>query len=219
VTCEARRWTIRLLLLAALLAGWACGSDSGDGTPATTPAGPTAPLPALADMLADKALGSAAAPITMIEYSSLTCPHCATFHAATLPSIASAYIETGRVRFIYRDYPLDNTAVSAAMVARCSGDRYFAVLDLLYRSQATWAQAGNLAVALAQAVASSGMTTAEVTTCLGSTELRNGILAMRTSGQTEFGVRATPTFVINGQRLEGALPFADFDALLKALLP
>jgi protein-disulfide isomerase len=89
-------------------------------------------------MLADKVLGDRAAPITIIEYSSLTCPHCADFHALTLPQIKAAYIDPGKARLIYRDFPLDNNAaLSAAMVARCSVDNYFVVLDLLYKTQAS----------------------------------------------------------------------------------
>ncbi|MBE3133776.1 MAG: DsbA family protein [Acidobacteria bacterium] len=197
----------------------ACGSRPSPTEP-TTPTGPSAPLPALEEMLAEKVLGDPAAPISMIEYSSLTCSYCADFHSTTLPLIKMHYIDTGKVRFMYRDFPLDNgTALSASMVGRCSGDQFFTVIDLLYRTQGTWAGSSNVASALKTIVAPVGMTAAEVNTCLASTELRNGILAIRSRGQTEFGVRMTPTFLINGQKVEGALPYGSFAAIFQGMLP
>jgi len=175
-------------------------------------------LPALDAMLADKVLGSAAAPVTMIEYSSLTCPHCADFHASTLPQIKAAYIDPGKVKLIYRDFPLDNAAVSAAMVARCSGDRFFTVLERLYQTQATWTSGSDTTAGLKTAVGPVGMTAAEVDACLALLELRNGVLNMREGGQSQYAVSGTPTFIIGGQTLVGAWPFANFDSLLKALL-
>jgi protein-disulfide isomerase len=112
-----------LLVTVVLLA--ACGGSSSS---------PTAPTPGssyvissadLSEMLSEKVMGNAAATVSIIEYSSLTCPHCADFHQATLPQIRAAYVDAGRVRFVYRDFPLDTTAVSAAMVARCSGEGFF----------------------------------------------------------------------------------------------
>ena len=175
--------------------------------------------PALDVMLADRVLGSAAAPVTMIEYSSLTCPHCASFHATTLPQIKAAYLDTGKVRFVYRDFPLDNAAISAAMVARCSGDRFFEVIDRLYQTQSSWTSNSSTTAGLKATVAPIGMTAAEVDACLALTDLRNGILAMKATGQTQHAVSGTPTFIIGGQTLVGAWPFANFDTLLQSLLP
>ena len=198
----------------------ACAKDSASS--ASSPASPTpsnVQLPALDVMLADKVLGSAAATVTMIEYSSLTCPHCADFHASTLPQIKAAYLDTGKVKLIYRDFPLDNAAVSAAMVARFSGDRFFTVVERLYQTQSTWASASNTTAGLKTAVAPVGVTADVVDACLALADLRNGILSMRTAGQSEQSVTGTPTFVIGGQTLVGAWPFANFDSLLKSLLP
>ena len=200
---------IALGIVAASCAGHKTGSAVGPD--------PIVQLPALETMLADKVLGTASAPVTMIEYSSLTCPHCATFHSATLPQIKSAYLDSGKVKFVYRDYPLDNTAMSAAMVARCSGDRYFTVLDLLFRTQASWAGSSNPTGAIKAVVAQAGMSGADVDACLAVTGLRDGITTMKTVGQQQFAVGGTPTFIIGEQTIVGAQPFATFDAVLKDL--
>jgi protein-disulfide isomerase len=168
-------------------------------------------------MLADKVMGDPAARVALIEYASLTCPHCASFHAGTLAQIKAAYIDTGKVKFVYRDFPLDEAALSAAMVARCSGDRYFTVLDMLFAGQGAWASSTNTTAALKAAVAPAGVSSATVDACLASADLRSGVLRIQTEGQSQYGVRATPTFIVGDQTIVGALPFADFDAILKRL--
>jgi protein-disulfide isomerase len=207
--------------LAALPVGlWLLTLSVGCGDK-STPAGPSAPLPNLEEMLADKVLGDRAAPISIIEYSSLTCHYCADFHTLTLPQVKAAYIDPGKARLIYRDFPLDNNAaLSAAMVARCSVDNYFVVLDLLYRTQASWAGAGDTVSALKRVVEPAGLSSALVDACLASTDLRNGIQNIRSDGRNQYGINATPTFIINGQQtVVGAQPFAVFDAILKGLTP
>ena len=198
----------------------ACGSKSpASPSSSSPPVDPGVTLPSLDSMMADKTMGSSAAPITMIEYSSLSCSHCADFHSQTLPQIASSYIDPGQVRLIYRDYPLDDgVTLAASMVARCSGDRFFTVTDLLYRSQAAWYRSSNAASALKSAVAPSGMTGAEVDACLARTDLRLAIQAMRSQGTATHGVWATPTFIINGQKHEGAMPYATFASVFQDLL-
>ncbi len=121
------------------------------------------------------------------------------------------------MKLIYRDFPLDNAALSAAMVARCSGDRYFTVLSLLFSAQAAWAGSSDQTGAIKSAVAPAGVTGAEVDACLVLTELRNGITNIKTIGQTQYSVSGTPTFIIGSQRIVGAYPFATFDAVLKPL--
>jgi protein-disulfide isomerase len=204
-----------VLAIALALAATTCG-----GNPArSTGLGPSATslLPSVAVMLADKVMGSPVAGVTMIEYSSLTCHYCASFHLETLPQIKAAYIDTGKVQLVYRDYPWDNAAMSAAMVARCSGDRYFTVLDLLFQAQATWAGSANPTSAIKTVVAQAGMTGAEIDECLGLTDLRNGITNMKTAGLQQYAVTGTPTFIIGSQTIVGAQPFAIFDAVLKSL--
>jgi protein-disulfide isomerase len=209
-----------ILLAGALLAAAGCGSSSSSSTssPAapTTPTAPTptTPLPSVADMMADKTLGSATAPVTMVEYSSLTCPHCADFHATTLPLLRSTYVDTGRVRYIYRDFPLNEPAIVAAMVARCSGDRYFAVLGALYSAQATWASVSAYLGAIKTVVSAHGMTASDVDACVAMTDLRAAVLAERQAATTSDGVSATPTFIINGRQVVGAQPFQQFAAII-----
>jgi protein-disulfide isomerase len=214
----------RACLLAAVLVVLTGAAACGGGSSSSSPTAPSTPvtLPSVESMLADKVLGNAAAPITMIEYSSLACSHCADFHSATLPLIKSNYIDPGQVRLIYRDYPFFSSSadLSGAMVARCSGDRFFTVIDLLYKSQATWAVSSNVANALKSVVAPAGMTSAEVDACLALGDLRTGIQAMKSKGEAEFGITGTPTFIItnNGQRVIGAWPYGTFDAIFKGLL-
>jgi protein-disulfide isomerase len=200
-----------ILVLLAAMAAAACGGSSGD-SPATPT--PTAQLPAMSVMLSEKTLGSPTAAVTMIDYSSLTCSHCGDFHSSTLPSLKSNYIDPGRVRFIYRDYPLNEAAIAGAMVARCSGDAYFATLDALFKAQSSWAYAADYKAGIKNVVAGLGMTSSVVETCLASTELRNGVLAVKNGGAQTYGVTGTPTFIINGQVVPGAYPYAYFASII-----
>ncbi len=197
------------------LAAAGCGQSSASSPSTPTPA-PTHPLPSLSDMLSDKTLGSPTAPVTMIEYASLTCPHCGDFHVTTFPLIKSTYIDTGRVQFIYRDYPLNEPAVAGSMVARCSGDRFFSALDALFGAQASWAYSTDYRTAIKSVVAGLGMTSDDVDACLALTDLRSGILAIEQNGANQYGVNATPTFIINNRTVVGALSFADFAAVINS---
>lgn len=167
----------------------------------------------------EQVLGRADAPITMIEYSSLTCPHCASFHADTLPRIKVDYIDTGKVRLIYRDFPLDRAALQAAQLAHCGGaDRFFPILEMLFASQAQWSRADDLGAALGRIGRFAGLDPGTVAACLADQELMDGIIASRFDGQQRFAVAATPSFVINGDVVAGAVDYADFRALFDRLL-
>ncbi len=198
-----------ILLMAIAAAG--CG-DSGGSTP-TTPT-PTVTLPPMSVMLAEKSLGSATAPVTMIAYSSLSCSHCGDFHTSTLPALKSAYVDTGRMRFVFHDFPLNDAGTAGSMVARCSGDNYFATLDALFKAQSSWAYASNYTSSLKTVVAPLGITSATVDACLASTELRNGVLAIKQAGQNAHSISGTPTFIINGQKVIGAYPYAYFAGII-----
>jgi len=202
--------------------GWRCGVFvaacsvlllAGCGDKATTPT-PTSPLPSMSVMLAEKVMGNAAAPITMIEYSSLSCPHCGDFHLDTLPLLKATYVDTGRMKIVYRDFPLNEAAVAGAMVARCSGDSFFTTLGALYRAQSSWAYSSNYTSAVKSVVASLGITSSDVDACLASTELRNGVLSIGSAASQTHGITGTPTFIINGQKVSGAVPFAQFAAVI-----
>jgi protein-disulfide isomerase len=170
----------------------------------------------MSTMLSEKVLGSATAPVTMIAYSSLTCSHCGDFHVITFPQLKAAYIDTGRLKFVYRDFPLNEAAVVGSMVARCSGDRFFATLDALYAGQFSWAYSTDYKSGIKTVVAPLGMTSNDVEACLASTELRNGILSIKAGGTQSYGIDGTPMFLINGQKVAGALPFAQFASIINA---
>ena len=118
-------------------------------------------------MTAERVLGKAGAPVTIIEYASLTCPHCAAFHKDVLPQLKAKYVDTGKVKIVYRDFPLDGRATLAAMVARCAPpERYFGFLDALFRSQTQWGRAEDPKKALAQIAKVGGMGDAESDACM-----------------------------------------------------
>lgn len=168
----------------------------------------------------DRILGNAEAPITVIEYASLTCPHCATFHTQTLPELKTGYIDKGQVRLVFRDFPLDRVALRASMLARCMpDDRYFAMLDVLFRSQAEWAGAEDPAVALAQIGRTAGLDQAAIDACLSDQAEQDKIVAEIQAAQDEFQIESTPTLIINGAKHAGALSFEEMDRILKDLAP
>jgi protein-disulfide isomerase len=156
-----------------------------------------------AAFLDEAVLGSAEAPITIIEYASMTCPHCAAFHRSALPALKEQYLATGKARLVYRDFPLDQLALQAAMVARCGGpERYFA-FDVIYGQQQRWARASDPIAALKQLVAIGGLPAAEIDACLADKALEETVLRSRLAGQNEHQVSSTPTFVVNGQKHVG----------------
>ena len=167
------------------------------------------------EALADRVIGDPAAPMTIIEYASLTCPHCADFHTDTLPQLKKDWIENGKAKLIYRDFPLDKYAAAAAQIARCAPqDKYFVFLNAFYAQQQTWARSNDPLKTLTQLAALGGMSQADVDACLANEELRDGILQMRLDGQMEYDINSTPSFVINGKRITN-LPYDDFKELLE----
>lgn len=167
----------------------------------------------------DHVLGNADAPVTIIEYASLTCPHCATFATQTLPQVKSAYIDEGLVRLVFRDFPLDRVALKASLLARCVPDeRYFAMLDVLFRSQNDWAASTDPVTALSQIGRTAGLDQAKVDACLNDQAETDKIVAGIQAAQDEFKISSTPTLIINGVTHAGALSFEQMEAILKDLL-
>ena len=167
------------------------------------------------EALAERVLGDPAAPITIIEYASLTCSHCANFHAETLPKLKKDWIETGKAKLIYRDYPLDRYAATAAMIARCTSKaKYFTFLNAFYAQQSNWSRAEDPVKVLTQLAGLGGMSKADVDACLANDALQDGILQMRLEGQMEYDVNSTPSFVINGKKVSN-LPYKDLNDLLE----
>jgi len=167
----------------------------------------------------DRVLGKADAPITIIEYASLTCPHCAEFEKDTLPKIKQDWIDTGKAKLVYRDFPLDGVALRAAMLARCAPpERYFAFIDTLFQSQLSWAR-NDWEPALGRIAKLGGMSDEQFKKCISDEALGNSVVQMRTTAANEYGVESTPTFFINGTKLLGAAAYPVFDKALSAALP
>ena len=167
----------------------------------------------------EQILGDPNAPVTIIEYASLTCPHCAQFHTEVLPQLKERYIAPGKVRLIYRDFPLDQTALAAAALAHCAGpERYFSMLDVLFETQSNWARAGDPIAALKRLGKLGGLTEQEMAACFADEELTDGILRQRLAGQNEYDIGSTPTFIIDGQAYPGARDVEEFGELIDPLL-
>jgi len=178
-----------------------------------------AEVAAIEDATRDMSIGKTDAPVTMIEYASLGCPHCANFHENTFPKIKENYIDTGKVRMIYRDYPLGTPALAASMISRCAGSqRYFGMVDLFFRSQKQWGQADNPLEALKKTARFGGMSGPDVDACLQNQDLLTFIRDTAAKGQKEFNVSATPTFIIGDVTIPGNLPYDDFKGYLDKAL-
>ena len=163
--------------------------------------------------------GPANAPITIIEYASMTCTHCAAFHAETYPTLKSKYIDTGKARFVLREFPLDPLATAAFMLARSVGpDKRNALVDLLFDQQKNWAFVDKPVEALAATVKQAGISQAAFETCLKDQKLYDQVNKVRDTAAKTFGVDATPTFFINGTRHPGEMTVAELDKTLQPLL-
>ncbi len=161
-------------------------------------------------------LGNADAPVTIIEYASMTCPHCAHFHETTYPELKKRYIDTGKVRFIFREFPLDPLAAAGFMLARCAGDdKYFPMIEVLFAQQKDWVVQKPLEPLLAIAK-QAGFTQEAFDACLANQKVLDGIEEVRSRGAQKFEVNSTPTFFINGKKLPGAL---SIDELSKEIEP
>ena len=164
-------------------------------------------------------LGRADAPITIVEYASLTCPHCARFHAETLPTLKKEFIDTGKVRLVYRDFPLDRLALAAAMTARCAGrERYFGFIDTFYARQESWARDSDPLGALGKLARLGGMSQADFDACVKNEAVGDAVLKQRLTGQETFKVNATPTLFINGGKYSGGLNIEQIRAVIAAML-
>jgi len=171
--------------------------------------------------LPDMSLGKPDAPVTIVEYASMTCPHCAHFHETTFPELKKRYIDTGKVHFIFREFPLDPLAAAAFMLARCTGNkdsnRYFALVDTLFRQQNQWAIEKPLPPLRAIAK-QAGFTEASFNECLANQQLLDNIEKTRQRAIDEFKVKSTPTFFINGTKHDGAQTIENMAKLIDAQL-
>jgi protein-disulfide isomerase len=238
MTVSFPRRQVLISLLAVTASGAmlaACGEGEQAQAPATPPAdgGATPPATRAAapqpqgtvDMaklleegaLPEKVLGNADAPVTIVEYASMTCPHCATFHANTLPVIKEKYIDTGKARLIFREFPFDPRAEAGFMLARCADDNYFAMVDVLFKQQKSWAPVENARDALLQISRLAGFSQESFEACLTDQKLLDDIRAVRKRGADDFRVEATPTFFINGNKYSGALSVDEMSAIIDSM--
>jgi protein-disulfide isomerase len=161
--------------------------------------------------LGDMALGDEKAPVTIIEYASMTCPHCANFHETTYPELKKKYIDTGKVRFIFREFPLDQLAAAAFMLARCGGkERYFPMVETLFQQQRTWAVQRPLQPLMAIGK-QAGLSESGFNECLKNQQVLDGIEDVRKRAAEKLNVQSTPTFFVNGKQLRGAATLAEFE--------
>lgn len=148
--------------------------------------------------LREHAMGKETAPITVIEYSSLTCTHCADFYTKVMPEIEKRYIETGKVRFIYRDFPVDGVALKGAALAHCMPkEQFFPFIGILYNNQSTWLKTLKREETLMQYAQMAGLPADKAKACVEDTKLMDALIAVRTEAMEKFSIKATPTFIIN----------------------
>jgi protein-disulfide isomerase len=200
-----------------------CGFAASVLTPLSLPAADLGDTPAAAQSLLqvgpnDRILGDRNAPITIVEYASMTCPHCAHFADDVLPELKKKWIDSGKVRLVLRDFPLDNEAVHASMIARCAPPgRFYAFVDTFFADQDKWVTAPNYQTALTRLAELGGMSKAEVDKCLADSKLEDQILNSRLVASKDLDVNATPTFFINGAKFTGDPSVEGFDKLLSGL--
>ena len=167
--------------------------------------------------LAPRTIGAPDAKVTLVEYFSLTCPHCARFHAETYPKLKEKYIDTGKVRMEFRDFPLDQWALRAAALARCVPDKHYAaMIDVLLKQQASWARAADPLEALLRIGQLAGLNRDAARACMTNGKLLDGIIASRLEGSEKHEVESTPSFLLQGEKVR-AYTFEDFEELLAGL--
>lgn len=216
-------------LAAMLIAGGvgiglaACGDDKKAEAPGQKPAA-TSTAPGNAALLqpsplGDKVLGKADAPVTIVEYASLTCSHCANFHEKTFPALKEKYIDTGKVKLIFREFPLDPLSTAASMIARCSAEqRYFPLVSVLFAQQQQWAGSDKPLDALLAIARQAGFTQESFETCLKDQKIYDGLNETKKRGAEVHGVNSTPTFFINGEIKRGDMPIEDLEKLIEPLI-
>jgi protein-disulfide isomerase len=193
-------------------------------SPGPAPAAPAqvvladAPVALLQINKDDRVLGNRNAPITIVEYASMSCPHCAHFAKDVLPELKKEWIDTGKAKLVLRDFPLDKLALQAAMVQRCAPpDRFYAFAETFFADQEKWVLADDYKAALARLAALGGMSKSEFDACLKNSALENQILQERLVASKDLDVDATPTFFINGTKFAGEPTVAAFDKILSSL--
>jgi protein-disulfide isomerase len=209
---HSRRIVLQGAAALALVAGLGLPANAQDAAPADDGA----------REVVEMSMGDPNAPVTIVEYASLTCPHCAAFHEEVFPELKANYIDTGLVHFIARDVYFDRPGLWGAMIARCAGpDRYFGVVDLLFENQATWSRQPDAPAIVEELYAigrQAGLTRDEMDACLGDEAFAKALVAEYQANVQRDGVDATPTFFINGEKTSN-MPWVEFEEKIRDELP
>jgi len=178
---------------------------------------PTMPFTVFPD---DRVMGKADAPVTIIEYASFTCPHCAHFDTDVLPAVKPALIDSGKAKLVFRDYPLDALALRAAMLVRCAGnDRAFGMIDLLFQRQMQWATAQDPKAGLLGIANQAGLSEADFDACMANQDVQNAVVQSRVTAEQAYKIGSTPSFLINGRLAVGAPTAEQLMQMVDSLLP
>ena len=163
--------------------------------------------------------GKADAPVVITEYSSFTCPHCATFHNDTYPALKKKYIDTGKVKLIFRPFPLDPLAAAVSMLAKCvPAEQHFPIVHKFFKEQKAWAYSKSPVDSLKKIWSESGFDSESFDKCLTNQKILDGILSVKAKAAQELEIQSTPTFDVNGEVVRGSLPFKELEKLIKSKL-
>jgi protein-disulfide isomerase len=201
----------RAFLAAAFILGSAAGAGAQDAAVDSVELYAAGPL-------GERSLGEADAPVTIVEYASMSCPHCAAFHETVFADLKAKYIDTGKVRFLFREFPHNNPGYPPAMVARCAPEnRFFEVVDAYFDRQEEWLSSPDIMQAIRGIAKEHGFTDQSFDACTSNQALFEALKEGRERGAA-FGVQGTPTFFINGKKLQDAPSLANIEKEIEALL-
>jgi len=168
----------------------------------------------------DRVLGKPDAPVTIVEYASLTCPHCAHFAKDVLPKLKPKWIDSGKAKLVMRPFPLDEPALRAEMVARCAPPaKYYPLIETLFETQDTWAVSKDWRSALERTARLAGISKKDFDACLANKAVEDMVVSSRLVAATQLGVNSTPSFFVNGNKFEGAPTEQAFEQALSAVAP
>jgi len=214
--------TRRNLLLAGSAVALVVAVGGIDAMIAPQPAAAQGAAPAEINVpppLGDRVMGKDDAPVTVIEYASMTCPHCAHFHENTYPELKKRYIDTGKVKYIFREFPLDPLAAGASMLARCAEpDKFYPMIETLFQKQRQWAVEKPIPHLLAIAK-QAGMSEQKFNACLSDQKMLDAMQVEQKRATDKFGVNSTPTVFVNGKKVVGGVSIDDLAKVIDPMLP